>query len=340
MKLLNNKINDLLLTKSIRDIFIYLNTSCNMRCKYCNSSFLNSYINNKVLSFTTFMNKIEWILKKDLNIPLTFYGGEPLIFKELLLKCISYLISRGVHASNISVFTNGTLIDEKFAFFVKESKINLIVSLDGTAEINDLNRIFKVGGNSSYEVVLNNLNKYGLKDKVVINMVITPSNVSSFVNNCLHFFSIGFKRLNWDIDCQSYWSDEDIKVLEKSLDSFLSKFLFIKKRFKIFEVSNLKEKNNLDNRVSVTLMNDGNYYLCDMLSLCKGSDIKNDFKIYKDFIKRLQIQPNPNEFFCGFGFFILMKSSFKNINDLFKTLIRYKKVREVFDKKINLLQSI
>ncbi|MCX7641978.1 MAG: 4Fe-4S cluster-binding domain-containing protein [Elusimicrobiales bacterium] len=336
------RIKKLINLGQVSDIFIYLNTSCNLKCKYCNSYILDSFLKGKVLSFKVFKKSMDYILKNNKDIPITFYGGEPLIYKSLLIKCINYLILNGASNHNISVFTNATLLDEEFANFVRSKNINLIISLDGTKEVNDMNRVFKTTVGSVYQTVINNIEKYDLKRQVVINMLITPSNVSKFYDNCLHLFLLGFKKLNWDIDCQSDWSKKDIEKLNVSIKKF-TVYFNNKKMFKYFQINNLYFKSNkkINDMVNITLMNDGHLYLCDMASIYyyqRSPD--NIFKSYKNFLEDFKIIPTPNEFFCGFGFYILMKNKFKNHSDLLKVLIRYKKIRKIFENNIKSISKI
>lgn len=105
-----------------------ITNKCNLRCLHCfNSSGENEVCkdelsDNEVLNF---MNSL-----KDANLyNVCFCGGETLIRKELLIKCIQIIKDSGSHASMV---TNGILADEETILQLEKAGIDAIqFSLDG-----------------------------------------------------------------------------------------------------------------------------------------------------------------------------------------------------------------
>lgn len=327
------KLSDVVKKYRILNIFIYLNFSCNLRCKYCNSWFINKKLKGKVITFEIFKKRIDEVIRNKVFVPVTFYGGEPLIYKDLLIDCISYLELKGFSPSMISVFTNGTLIDEKFASFVRNKHINLIISLDGKKEFNDRNRIFFKNDVSVYDTVLNNIKKYDLYKMVSINMVLTPDNVKNFCSNVLHFFSLGFHNINVDLDSQAFWSDKVLKELSNSVKIFSEKYKKLLDRFPYFRLSNIEKMVKIKNDgIKLTLMNDGFFYLCDTIIVSKIN--KKKLKIYKKLINKLNVDLSPDEFFCGFGLFSLIYNG-RNDEIILKKFDKFRKIKRFLERELS-----
>lgn len=74
------------------------------------------------------------------EVGITFFGGEPLMNKDVLLFAVSYSqrLAR-LHGKKVfySMTTNGTLIDDDVVSVIKRYNFGLMVSLDGPRERHD-----------------------------------------------------------------------------------------------------------------------------------------------------------------------------------------------------------
>lgn len=71
---------------------IHLTDNCNLNCKYCYENKKNSEID-----FEYIKDIIDYEIKqKNKFAGLAFYGGEPLLKKELIYKTIEYINSKKV----------------------------------------------------------------------------------------------------------------------------------------------------------------------------------------------------------------------------------------------------
>ena len=93
-----------------------------------------------------------------------FYGGEPLLEKELIQKCIQY-IDDHVEAKNVyyNITTNATLLSGQIVKTFVDHSVSLLISLDGPPEIHNKNRGFEKGEGNPHEIILNNLRR--IKDQ-------------------------------------------------------------------------------------------------------------------------------------------------------------------------------
>ena len=152
-----------------------ITSKCNLRCVHC-------YANvNSVSEFDAASSLIDDL--SALRIPvLLMSGGEPLMHKNIY-DIIKYAKSKGIQ---VSLSTNGTLIDEEVAGKLKELGVDYIgVSLDGIKETHDLFRGVRGAFEKAVEGLLNardeglltgvrfTVTKYNLRDvKSILDFVI------------------------------------------------------------------------------------------------------------------------------------------------------------------------
>lgn len=89
-----------------------------------------------------------------------FHGGEPFMHHKDFFEYF-VVSAREFFPDNISLYfavqSNGTLITKEIASICNELKIQIGISLDGTKEINDLNRLYR-NGKSTFSDVLKGIN--------------------------------------------------------------------------------------------------------------------------------------------------------------------------------------
>lgn len=138
-------------------------SSCNLSCKYCYvSEKKNAKMNRSTLS-----QIIDSAQSMDVGrIKYLWHGGEPLLagirFYEEAVNLQQRHAKKGVKIIN-EVQTNGTLLDQEYIKFFKENTFHLGISLDGTKEIHDKNRIYP-NGQGSFEQVKNAIKVLKMND--------------------------------------------------------------------------------------------------------------------------------------------------------------------------------
>lgn len=194
------------------DYTLHITDRCNLRCKYC-------YENkgNQDLSFDNIKSILDFAVKnKEKKSNITFYGGEPLLKKDIIYKTVEYcqkLEQENEFKFMYSLNTNGTLIDEEFINFARQNLVHICYSIDGIKECHNLNRNFENGGNS-YDVVVENVKKL-LKEYsyVTVMMVVTTNNIQYLYDNVKHLFELGFVSVIFSLDYTANWNDEYLKIL-------------------------------------------------------------------------------------------------------------------------------
>lgn len=132
---------------------------CNLRCKYCfyhDISDSREIFSYGMMSDNTAKNVIEKALKlaDGDNLYFTFQGGEPTLSGlEYFAKFVATVNELNIRNSKVfyALQTNGTLIDDRWAEFLKANNFLIGLSLDGDFQDNSL-RVDR-NGNNSFQTV-------------------------------------------------------------------------------------------------------------------------------------------------------------------------------------------
>lgn len=174
----------------IEVMYLVLTDNCNMRCTYC---FLETEVpagfKPSKMSIKTAKRAIDLFSRFLSTSPrrkyIQLYGGEPLLNIETLKFAISYInhlklegrLPRNVY---IALVTNGTLLNEEIAFFLKRNDVSVGVSIDGDKEIMDAHRRYKSGKSPHRRIIQNYqlLKELGVQSG--ISCTLTPENLEDF----------------------------------------------------------------------------------------------------------------------------------------------------------------
>ncbi len=139
--------------------------ACNLRCRYC---FYADEMSCREVAVRPMMKlcDMEHIIKKALSeierhgrgepLMLGFQGGEPMLAGlDFFRGTVDAVRRENTRGASVSFFlqTNGTLIDGEWADFFAREGFLVGLSLDGTKEIHDKNRI-DASGRGSYTFVM------------------------------------------------------------------------------------------------------------------------------------------------------------------------------------------
>ena len=121
-----------------------LSEVCNLACRYCYCGTCRGEVPNQGrMSETIARAAINWLFAvsgRSKDVGITFFGGEPLMNKKVLLFAVAYSQRLAkLHGKKVfySMTTNGTLIDDDVIAVIKRYNFGLMVSLDGPKERHD-----------------------------------------------------------------------------------------------------------------------------------------------------------------------------------------------------------
>lgn len=141
----------------VQSLALDISGTCNLSCRYCAEA--ASQPRRRPMEMSTLKAALDFAFPRGAiprNASLRFGSGEPLLAASFLRKCIEALtgekgekpVSRTVPSFFLT--TNGILIDGKTAQWLKESRVNVKVSLDGPRHIHDAWRVAP-GGEGTYD---------------------------------------------------------------------------------------------------------------------------------------------------------------------------------------------
>ena len=198
-------------------VVFWTTNDCNLNCSYCYNRIGNN-IKKEYMTKEVADAAIDMLTKLDCwetadEIAVQFHGGEPLMNCDI----IEYIMERFealVPASKLyyGMTTNGTLYDERRKKII--NKINeLSLSLDGKAEIHDLNRKY-VNGKGSFEQVMATAKDISKKKDVRLRMTVTRDTIGDLCDTVCYFLEEGFRRIIPVLDMyDSHWKDEDEPII-------------------------------------------------------------------------------------------------------------------------------
>ena len=195
---------------------LHLTDACNLNCKYC-------YENKKCaeLSVENIKSIIDYeISNKSKTSHIGFYGGEPLLKKNLIFETVEYIKSKKSKTKfSFGITTNGTLIDDEFIEFMKKNDfINIAYSFDGDEKVQNLNRVTD-DGRGTFEVVFKNAKKLlEAFDYTAAMVVVTKNNVRELENSVNFLINTGFKIINLLFDYTENWQDEDLDIIRTQFE--------------------------------------------------------------------------------------------------------------------------
>lgn len=173
---------------------------CNMRCKYCfyaDETSKREVENYGIMSTDTLRNLLEKALQYATeSCTLAFQGGEPtLAGLDFFKTAVAMARELNVNQCRIqfALQTNGTLIDDHWCRFLADNHFLVGVSLDGTKDLHNLNRVDKQG-NGTYKRVINTirlLDKYRVDFNILT--VLTSGVCRSFRKVYQHYDRNGWK---------------------------------------------------------------------------------------------------------------------------------------------------
>lgn len=190
---------------SLKALCLNISHICNMKCGYCFAD-KGEYDGGGLMSFETAKGAIDFLVTNSgsrKNLDVDFFGGEPLLNFETVKAVVKY-VRESVEPESGKSFrftltTNGLLIDDEVIEFTRREMHNVVLSLDGRAEVNDATRKL-LDGSGSYSAVVpkfkelvNARNSRGY----YIRGTFTAKNLD-FVKDILHLADIGFSELSME----------------------------------------------------------------------------------------------------------------------------------------------
>ncbi len=198
------------------NLTLHLTDNCNMHCTYC--------IHEKIchdMSEETVIAACDLAFSKGNSAGLSFFGGEPMLKKNLIIKAIEYCRKKEAETGKKSRFkmtTNATLLDEAFIDYARISGLQIAVSFDGTAQ--NISRRFADGSSTLKTVEKNSqLLLERMPDSYAM-LTLAPEAVDELYNSVIYLYNIGFRKISTVLahGKNVCWTDSHLEKLELQLE--------------------------------------------------------------------------------------------------------------------------
>lgn len=213
-----------------KSITFIVTKDCQLACKYC---YLVGKNSKERMSWSIAKQTIDYILDRETDfreesVIWDFIGGEPFLEIDLIDKICDYIkveqYRRNHHWFNsyrFSFSTNGiNYHEDKVQRFIEKNRTHLSIgiTIDGTRQKHDLNRVYKNSERGSYDDVVKNIPLWqsqfpGMGTKVTISSPDLPY----IKESVLHLFSLGIPEVNINCVFEDVWKECDDKILEEQL---------------------------------------------------------------------------------------------------------------------------
>ena len=192
-------------------MYLMMAQGCNFACTYCPIPTLAKRYGERLLSFEDAVAGIELWWKHIEAQPqddepyfLIFYGGEPLLNREVLERLLPHVseeqsAGRLPQKLELMLCTNGSLVDGQLSKLFVRYNVTVAVGIDGPREYNDRVRI-TVAGESTFaeieravrQLVSNNI-------RVVASVTITPANVHYLAEYPAFLRKLGISQFGFNL---------------------------------------------------------------------------------------------------------------------------------------------
>lgn len=215
-----------------KNITFIVTKDCQLACKYC---YLVGKNEKERMSWDVAKTAVDYILEheadiKEESVIWDFIGGEPFLEIDLIDKICDYLKTemyrRNHHWFNsyrFSFSTNGiNYHTEKVQNFIKKNRehLSIGITIDGTKEKHDLNRIWKGEGpeHGSYEDVVRNIPLWLEQFPYAATKVtISSADIPYICESVLHLYSLGIHEVNINCVFEAVWKEGDDNRFEEQL---------------------------------------------------------------------------------------------------------------------------
>ena len=313
-----NKKKEEYFSNNMLEITISLTKKCNFNCTYCYEKKDNCTMNIKTIDNLVKLIKILMRNKKTLKV--NWFGGEPLIEKNLLEALSRELIkycreNKKLYFSTMT--TNGYLLDTNTLKLLMKLKVySFQITIDGTKKTHNTLRPLSNGG-ETYDKILINLKEISKKIKSPMLRILYRCNFTSDSWNdyksvieeyCKNF--LDDNRFDFLPMIVNDWGGEKVKSIKNDIIS--------KEKFSQLE-------KNVNNELFKKGYDKNNYY-----NQLEELEIRSNCQYFIN--DNFSVEPNGDIYKCT----VLLKNRIGNVNEN----IDYKKMKVNMDKFKNCTECV
>ena len=144
----------------VKALCLHIAHDCNLACRYCFAEEGEYHGRRALMSFEVGKKALDFLVANSgsrRNLEVDFFGGEPTMNFEVVKQLVEY--GRSLEEEHNKKFrftltTNGILLNDEILDFANKEMSNIVLSIDGRKEINDLMRPTRNNHGSSYDIIM------------------------------------------------------------------------------------------------------------------------------------------------------------------------------------------
>ena len=226
----------------VKALCLHIAHDCNLACKYCFAEEGEYHGRRAMMSFEVGKKALDFLVANSgsrRNLEVDFFGGEPTMNFEVVKQLVEY--GRSLEEANNKKFrftltTNGILLDDDILEFANKEMGNIVLSIDGRKEINDLMRPTRNGHGSSYDIIMPKFKKVAEsrnQNNYYVRGTFTRNNLD-FADDVIHYADLGFQQMSMEPVVADPAEDyaireEDIPQILKEYDKLALEYIKRKK---------------------------------------------------------------------------------------------------------------
>lgn len=207
----------------ITSAFLNLTNACNLACKYC---FVEQHPD--FMTYQTAQDAADFLANNAIEInrvpSINFFGGEPLLmWDEIIVPLTNYVREKYGNQFNLSMTTNGILLDKEKLEFMRKNSIGMLLSIDGNKSTQDINRPCK-NGQSSFDILnpkLDLILEYF--PNVMFRSTVTEDTQNEMFDNMMFAERHGFTSIFTMPNCFESWVRSD--GLEREMRKYSNHYI-------------------------------------------------------------------------------------------------------------------
>ncbi len=213
----------------VKALCLHIAHDCNLKCKYCFAEEGEYHGHRSLMSSKVGKAAIDFIIKnsgKRHNLEVDFFGGEPLMNFDVVKEIVEYARQQEkLYNKNFrfTITTNGVLLNDEILDYINKNMHNVVISLDGRKEINDMMRP-RAGGQGSYDLIVPKFIKLAEsrnQTDYYIRGTFTRHNLD-FSKDVLHMADLGFKQISVEPVVGS--DDTDYAIREEDISAICNEY--------------------------------------------------------------------------------------------------------------------
>ncbi len=143
----------------VKALCLHVAHDCNIRCEYCFAAQGNFEGERLLMPLEVGKRALEFLVANSANrrqLEVDLFGGEPLMNWKVCKALVDYGRElEKIHNKIIrfTITTNGTLLDDEKIDYINEHFHNVVLSIDGRKQVNDMMRP-TASGKGTYDIIL------------------------------------------------------------------------------------------------------------------------------------------------------------------------------------------